>query len=154
MVVGAVQGDNLTYNATTGLFEPSQSASDDYATSDTQQTGLTTTTDITDLVVSFEVVDTPKWVVGIAPLLVPTVAPARCSLNITQLDNTLAASQFCAACAGTSDRSSGFAIEEITTPGEYDRKLRLGVTAGTWTIFGGATGIARLYTTDRPPFGV
>lgn len=126
---------------------------DDYAEVTTTQTGVSATADITGTTISFDVGDTPKWVVGIVPFALPTAAPGQILLLIVDGSNTLKATGAFPACASTGERAAAFVIEEISTPGSYSRHLRLQVNSGTWTIFGDPTAVVRIYTSDRPPFG-
>lgn len=144
-------------NGVTKLFTPdlivgAVPEADDYASSTVSQTGLTGTTNLSGMTITFDVGSRPKWVVGYVPFAFCSTAPGVAVLLITDGSDVTKNSAGCF-CVSTSDRTHVMAIEEITTPGNYTRKLRWQVNSGTWTVFGSATSHNRLYSTDRPPFG-
>lgn len=108
-----------------------------YAESTVAQTGITTATDITGLVVtSFTVSTRPVVVEAFLPGIYGTTIGTGLQVFIADAANAVTA-QAGFTCAVEYDVRPIIARERITTPGTYTRKVRAARNAGTGTVGNG-----------------
>jgi hypothetical protein len=131
-------GSGLDRKAALGSLGPVLTLADSelaYAESTISQTLISTTaTDLTGLLIEFDVGARPVWVEGFLPMPTAT-ANTIYNLYITDFANTILAA------TSPSVPNSNFfpmrVFERITTPGHYQRKLRVSRGAGSGTVSNG-----------------